>query len=45
MSEEKKGHIRFTMDVEVNETLMDLCKEIASKMPEMVSQARRKSNE
>ncbi|MGA1975547.1 MAG: hypothetical protein ABSG92_07920 [Conexivisphaerales archaeon] len=43
MSEEKKkGHVRVTVDVEVNEALMDLCKEMASKMPEMVSQAMKK---
>jgi hypothetical protein len=42
MSEEKKGHIKVTMDFEVNETLMDLFKEMASKMPEMMSQAMKK---
>lgn len=42
MSEEKKGHVKVTVDVEVNEALMDLMKEMASKMPEMVSQAMKK---
>jgi hypothetical protein len=40
--EEKKGHVRVTMDFEVNEDMMDLFKEMASKMPEMVSQAMKK---
>lgn len=32
MSEEKKGHFKVTIEVEVNEELMDLMKEAISKM-------------
>ena len=32
MPEEKKGHFKVTIDVEVNEELMDLMKETISKM-------------
>ena len=32
MSEEKKGHFKVTIEVEVNEELMDLMKEAMSKM-------------
>ena len=32
MPEEKKGHFKVTIDVEVNEELMDLMKEAMSKM-------------
>jgi GH25 family lysozyme M1 (1,4-beta-N-acetylmuramidase) len=32
MPEEKKGHFKVTIDVEVNEELMDLMKETMSKM-------------
>jgi hypothetical protein len=40
MPEEKKGHFKVTIDVEVNEELMDVMKEAISKMhwkiPEMM---------
>jgi hypothetical protein len=40
MSEEKKGHFKVTIDVEVNEELMSVMKEAISKMhwkiPEMM---------
>jgi len=40
MSEEKKGHFKVTIEVEVNEELMDLMKETISKiqwkMPEIM---------
>jgi hypothetical protein len=40
MPEEKKGHFKVTIEVEVNEELMDLMKETMSKMhwkmPEMM---------
>jgi len=39
MTEEKKGHVKVTLDIEVNQELMELMKEAASKMhwkmPEM----------
>lgn len=40
MSEEKKGRMKFTIEVEVNEPLMDVVKEMATKMPEMVRHVR-----
>ena len=33
MSEEKKGHARITIDIEINEGLMEAVKEGMSKMP------------
>ena len=40
MSEEKKGHARITIDIEINEGLMEAMKEAMSKMhwkmPEMM---------
>ena len=32
MSEEKKGHLKVTLDVEINEELMNVMKEGMSKM-------------
>jgi hypothetical protein len=44
MPEEKKGHFKVTIDVEVNEELMDLMKETMSKMqwkmPEIMKRQR-----
>lgn len=42
MSEEKKGHLKITIEVEVNESLMDLAKESISVMPEMIARWRKK---
>lgn len=36
MSEEKKGHVKFTVEVEINEALMDILKESMKSMPEMM---------
>ncbi len=36
VSEEKKGHVKFTMEVEINEALMDILKESMKNMPEMM---------
>ena len=33
--EEKRGHVRITLDVDVNEEMMEILKESISKMPEM----------
>jgi hypothetical protein len=41
VSEEKKGHVKVTMDL-VNEPLLDLLKEMMSKLPEMMAQAMKK---
>jgi hypothetical protein len=40
MSEEKKGHVKITIEVEVNEPLMDVVKEAMTKMPEMMKHRR-----
>ncbi len=36
VSDEKKGHVKFTMEVEINEALMDILKESMKNMPEMM---------
>jgi hypothetical protein len=33
MSEDKKGHVKITVDVEMNEEMMDVIKEAIEKMP------------
>jgi hypothetical protein len=33
--EEKRGHVRIVVDVDVNEEMMDILKESINKMPEM----------
>lgn len=35
MVEEKRGHVRIVVDVDVNEEMMDILKESIKKMPEM----------
>jgi hypothetical protein len=40
MPEEKKGHVKITVEVEVNEQLMDMMKEAIAKMPEMMRRRR-----
>ena len=42
MSEEKKGHVKITIEVEINEALMEMGKECMAKMPEMISKIRKK---
>jgi len=34
--EEKKGHVKVTLDVEINAALMDIIKEGMKNMPQMV---------
>jgi hypothetical protein len=36
MAEEKKGHIKVTIEMEVNEPLLDIVKEAIAKMPSMI---------
>ena len=36
MVEEKKGHVKVTVDVEISPSLMDLIKEGMENMPQMV---------
>ena len=35
MAEEKKGHVKVTMEVEVNEALMEVVKESIKNMPQL----------
>jgi hypothetical protein len=46
MSEEKKGHMKVTIEVEINEGLMDAMKDAMSKMhwkmPEMMKRGEEK---
>ena len=35
MAEEKKGHVKVTMEVEINEALMEALKEAMKNMPQM----------
>jgi hypothetical protein len=41
MSEEKKGHAKITLEVELNEALMELIKESMKNMPQMGGMMRR----
>ena len=36
MVEEKKGHVKMTFEVEINEALMDLIKENMKSLPQMM---------
>jgi len=36
MAEEKKGHVKVTLEVEINEPLMELLKENMKNMPQMM---------
>ncbi len=36
MVEEKKGHVKVTVDVEINPSLMDMMKECMENMPHLV---------
>ena len=42
MSEEKKGHVRISVDIEINEALMELVKEGMANMPQMMAQFTKK---
>ncbi len=35
MAEEKKGHVKFTVEVEINEALMEVIKESVKNIPQM----------
>jgi len=41
MALEKKGHVKVTVEVEINEALMEVLKESMAKMPEMAKMFRR----
>jgi hypothetical protein len=45
MSQEKKGNIKITMDIEINEALMDMAKDCIAKMPEMMAMMTEKRKE
>jgi hypothetical protein len=36
MAEEKKGHVKVTLEVEINPALMDMLKESMENMPHMI---------
>ena len=36
MAEEKKGHVKMTFEVEINEALMDLIRENMKNLPQMM---------
>lgn len=38
ISEVKKGHVKITMEVEINEALMELVKESMENIPHMLQQ-------
>ena len=41
MAEEKKGRARITIEVEINEPLMEVLKESMTKMPKMMKMFRK----
>lgn len=45
MPEEKKGHVKITIEVEVNEPLMDAMKEVMAKMPSKLPEIMRHRRE
>jgi len=45
MSEEKKGHMKLTVEVEINEPILDIMKEAVTKMPSMVPEMLRRRGE
>ncbi|MCW4020662.1 MAG: hypothetical protein NWF14_05490 [Candidatus Bathyarchaeota archaeon] len=42
MGEEKKGHVRISVDIEVNEALMELMKEGMASMPKIMAEFRKR---
>jgi len=45
MAEEKKGHVKVTLDVEISPSLMDMLKECMQNMPQaiqMITEQRKK---
>ena len=36
MTEEKKGHVKLTVEVEINEPLMEMARESMKNIPQMV---------
>jgi hypothetical protein len=45
MSEEKKGRVKITVEVEINEPLMDVMKETMTKMSSMLPEIMRHRRE
>jgi hypothetical protein len=43
MSEEKKGHVKITVEMELNEEMMSVVKEAIEKMPTMMPRRMRES--
>jgi len=42
MVEEKKGHVKLTVEAEINEPLMEIIKEAMANMPQMMAQQKKK---
>ncbi len=42
MSEEKKGHVKISVDIEISEALMELMREGMANVPQMISQFRKR---
>jgi len=40
VSEEKKGRVKITVEIEINEALMEIAKEAMERMPEMMARRR-----
>ena len=41
MAEQKKGHVKLTVEVEINEALMEIVKESMKNMPQMMQKMAR----
>jgi hypothetical protein len=42
LAEEKEGRVKLTVEMEINETLMEIIKEGMAKIPEMMAQQAKK---
>jgi hypothetical protein len=42
LAEEKKGHIKITIDIEMDESVMEVLKNIMVNMPKMMSNPKKK---
>ena len=45
MAEEKKGHVKVTFEVEINEALMDLIRENMKEIPQMMQMWQKRREE
>ncbi len=42
MAEEKKGHVKISIDIDINEPLMEMAKEAMANMPKMMEMMNKK---